>query len=313
MIGDTVTVVYVAGFPRSGTTIIEAVLHQFDGFVGVGEMERHVFERGVLQNLRCGTGEPFHDAPFWREVFDRAYGGMDVSLARRMVELRSRVDRWRSLPRLWAQRLYGATWLELAEYRSALTPLYLAVARTAGARFVVDTSKNPSGAIVLDGVTNIDLRLLHLVRDARAIANSWLRRRRRPEVEDGAEDAWMVTRSPLLTTAQWSVANLATELCGNLGRPYVLLRYEDFAEEPMAKLRDVLVRLALCAPVPTVSAGGTFVHAPSPSVSGNPVRFSEWPIRVQKDEGWRTELSPAARRGVTALALPLLHRYGYAG
>jgi hypothetical protein len=47
------------------------------------------------------------------------------------------------------------------------------------------------------------------------------------------------------------------------------------------------------------------------SISGNPMRFERGPRVVRLDNEWEAGLPARAQRVVTALTLPLLHRYDY--
>jgi hypothetical protein len=59
---------------------------------------------------------------------------------------------------------------------------------------------------------------------------------------------------------------------------------------------------------PAARNGSAVHHA----LGGNPIRFrpDRGPLRVDRE--WRQQLSPRARRTVTALTAPMLRRYGYA-
>ena len=59
--------------------------------------------------------------------------------------------------------------------------LYRGIARSTGARLIVDSSKEPHYSWILRQATDLDVRFLHLVRDPRAVAMSW----RRPRAEPG--------------------------------------------------------------------------------------------------------------------------------
>src|ERR1019366_6712916 len=62
-------------------------------------------------------------------------------------------------------------------YEDALSRLYSAIREVAGKSVVVDSSREASQALVLARIPSIDLRVLHLVRDSRAVAFSYSRRK----------------------------------------------------------------------------------------------------------------------------------------
>ena len=61
---DPFRVLYIGGWGRSGSTLLDRLLGQAEGSFSVGEM-RDLWLRGVLENRRCGCGEPFDSCPFW--------------------------------------------------------------------------------------------------------------------------------------------------------------------------------------------------------------------------------------------------------
>ena len=67
-------VLYIAGSGRSGSTILDNILGELDGFVSAGEV-RFLWERGMRDDRTCACGEPFSSCPFWGDVLTRAYGG----------------------------------------------------------------------------------------------------------------------------------------------------------------------------------------------------------------------------------------------
>src|SRR5207249_8771406 len=71
-----VKVLYVAGSGRSGSTILDRILGQVDGFFSAGEL-CNLWGRGLLARRRCGCGTPVPDCPVWGAVLAEAFGGAD--------------------------------------------------------------------------------------------------------------------------------------------------------------------------------------------------------------------------------------------
>jgi hypothetical protein len=306
---DRLKVLYIAGWGRSGSTILESILGQLPGFFAAGEL-RYLWDRGVLQNRRCGCGSGVRDCTTWRAILDRAYGGLDPLDARAMVELEERSIRTRHLVRMLAGR-HGD---ELAppEYRRNLAQLYQAIATETGSRVVVDSSKAPSYGFVVGELANVDLYVVHLVRDPRAVAHSWLRRKLQP-----AEDRkrHMRRHGPVYSSLMWNLWNEAAHRLwgGDPGR-YLLLRYEDFVaahEDTVAQIVDLL---DIAQPSETPFVGERTVSLrPTHSVSGNPSRFSTGVVSLTADDEWESRMARRHRVAAAAVAAPLLARYGYRG
>ena len=64
--GMPIDVIYIAGAPRSGTTILSQLLGELPGLFNVGEAR--FLWRQVLSSGRCGCGTRLIACDFWREV-----------------------------------------------------------------------------------------------------------------------------------------------------------------------------------------------------------------------------------------------------
>jgi len=313
-----VTVLYIGGLGRSGSTLVERLAGQLPGACAVGEIV-HLWQRGVTEDERCGCGTAFAQCSFWQQAGKTAFGGWDEIDPGRVAALRARVDRNRFVPRLAARP--AGTGLAgtgpagtgpapaLAEYMSYYTRLYAAVAEVSGARLVIDSSKHPSLAHCLRRQGGVDLRVLHLVRDSRAVAYSWGRAVRRPDTD---RQSYMTRYSPAVAAAQWNGQNAAFHLLR--GVPVMRLRYEDVVAAPEAAVRRIAAFSGLPAPGRLAFLGAGWAELePGHSVSGNPMRFATGKIAIRPDERWRADLPAGPRREVTALTSPLLAAYGYLG
>ena len=319
---DNPRVLFVGGLGRSGSTLLELLLAQSADVCAVGEVV-HLWERALGADERCGCGERFTGCPFWRQVGEHAFGGWSTVDQDEMLALKDRVDRTRHIPRLARSSLAPEQLADVRAYASHYTRIYRAALAVSGARVVVDSSKHASLAFALRWAEGLDLRVLHLVRDSRAVAYSWSKQVRRPEVVDGED--FMPTFSPLEVSKLWTAQNAAFHLLA--ARAQVLrLRYEDFTADPAGTVR----RLREFAGLPDDPAALRILTdpddarpappgdlEPSParmhSVAGNPLRFNGGPLRVRRDEAWRTRLPRRSRAVVSLATLPFRVRYGYLG
>ncbi|MQA03045.1 MAG: sulfotransferase [Streptosporangiales bacterium] len=296
---------YLGGLGRSGTTLLARLLGSLPGVCDVGEL-CHLWERGVVADERCGCGRAFHDCPFWQAVGERAFGGWQHVDVTRIGYLRSQVDRARHVPKL--ARPPRTTRRLLIDYLRVHEQLYAAISEISGCDLVLDSSKHGSLAFCLHHARELDLRIVHCVRDSRAVAYSWQRTVQRPEA---AQPSVMPVYSPLRSAALWTLENGLIEALGRRGNPVHLLRYEDLVDDPMAALRAVCRFLDCPEPPPGLVSDHTAHLAASHSVSGNPMRFLDGAVSITPDEAWRRERSSAATRLVSALTLPLRLKYGY--
>ncbi|MDQ7904995.1 sulfotransferase [Phytohabitans sp. ZYX-F-186] len=280
-------VLFVAGSGRSGSTLVTNVLGQADGVLAAGEL-RYLWQRGAVEDRPCGCGQSFARCPMWTRVMKE----VDADPAAVAAALRDRL-RMRRLPAL--------LWRRRVEPHPAVAALYAAL----GGDLVVDSSKLPPYGLLVDGLPGVEVRVLHLVRDPRATAFSWRRRRGL----DGPGDARLMSRPPVAKAALlWLVWNATAALLWRRSGRYLRVRYEDFAADPAGVTR----RIADFAGVPAVPFDAHTVHlAPTHAVAGNPSRHRTGPTPVVADDEWVRGLSRPAFALVTAITAPLLWRWRY--
>jgi len=303
-----IKVLYVAGFGRSGSTLLGNVLGQVDSFVSVGEI-RNIWLHGPIQNKVCGCGTAFKECAMWQPVLDEAFGGMGGVDPWKMIHLRESWARTKHIPLMLLPPGRRLVKRRLAEYLDSLERLYRAVQTITGSKVIVDTSKFPSYGSVLNMVPSIDLYVVHLVRDPRAVAYSWRRKRLQPDPEN---PEYMVRYSPTGSSLRWTVRNLATEAFWRRSKErYLMLRYEDFVANPQRTIRQVLELVGEgTASLPHVAEHEVKLGV-NHNIWGNPSRFQTGTVEMQLDREWASGIKPGDRRLSTLLTLPLLVRYGY--
>ena len=315
-------VLYIGGFGRSGSTLVERILGQLPGFCSAGEIV-FLWQRGLIDHQLCGCGMPVPECEFWSRVGKTAFGGWDQIDPHEMLALQHRVDRNRYIPSMVAPRLRPAARADLDRYTEVLSKLYRAIGEVAGARVVIDASKHASTAFLLRKVPGVDLRVVHLVRDSRGVAYSWTKEVRKPEVT--GDDAFMPVYSPSSSGRQWVAYNLLFDAFGILGvldavfsgdtpgPPGMVLRYEALLENP----REGLERILAHAGEPVTPESFAFLGdgwvdlGVDHTVAGNPMRFHQGRLDLRLDQAWTTKLPARDRKVVTAITWPLQLRYGY--
>ena len=298
------TVLYIAGAGRSASTLLGHILGQLEGFCFIGEMIGAWRAFGVRH---CGCRVPLTECKFWADV-RRAAGRDGRSLPPEELFALGPLARWRNLPLTFGPGPPIARRCA-ASLRSAQS-LYESVAAVSGARVIVDSSKSVPYARMLSLLPGLDLRIVHLVRDARAVAYSWSRLK---PVPDRPDQSHMDLRRPGKVAVNWLISNVGTELLGR-ARPgrYVRLRYEDLVDRPRESLERIL-RPFIGAPAALPLTGERTIEIhPTHSVKGNPDRFGTGTRELRIDDEWRHAMRPGDRRLVTGLTWPLLLRHGYA-
>ncbi len=303
-----VKVLYVAGAGRSGSTLVDSILGQLNGFFSAGEL-RYLWERGLVEGRQCGCGAPVRDCPTWRAVLADAFGrhgGVDAPAAAALQHAATRLRRAPGM--IAASRLRRARTADGDPFAAVLARLYPAVRRQTGCRVLVDSSKLPSYGWLLDSLPGIELHVLHLVRDPRATAWSWLRRKRLP---DTRPPRLMQRQPPLKSAAMWTAWNLVAALLWSRSPRYLRLRYEDLVARPEEAARRIAALVGESPGRLPFPAPQTVVLAPTHSVAGNPGRLRTGEVALLLDDEWASRLRARHKLVVTLATWPLLLRYRY--
>lgn len=288
-------IVLLLGTQRGGTTIVGRFAGLLPQAAYVGEAHR-MWEFGVGPDRSCGCGVALRSCPVWSAVFTHMEScGIDpaaVSAWQRTAIPPSRAGR--ALARL---RPSGRA--ARRNYRAASAAMYEGLAAAYGSTLLVDGSKSPALAAVLDRRAGDGLRVLHVVRDARGVVASQLRRR-----TDGATP-WAAVALAASWLARHVDASVAARPADSLR-----LRYEDVVAEPVEAIERV-ARWTGLDPSPELRSAATnrklvlpLVHTPR---GPNPAAE----VTLTEDQGWRSALGPGRRLAVTAVALPGLLWYRY--
>jgi hypothetical protein len=176
--GETrVKVLYILGWGRSGSTILDNVLGQVEGFFSAGEL--HYLWDHLQRRRPCGCGKPIDECPVWSKVSAAVLDSPErqgVSPGD-LVRLQREEMRLHHTLRLMATKSKAVARGDLYSYAAVASNLYTAIAHETGARVVIDSTKRPTDAALLRFLKDVDGYLVHLVRDPRAVAYSWQRRK----------------------------------------------------------------------------------------------------------------------------------------
>lgn len=303
-------VLYIGGYGRSGSTLLVRLLGQLPGFEAIGEMW-NIWQQSFTENELCGCGQPFRECDFWGAVVEEAFGGFDrvdleeIKATRRLLQSPQYLMLL-AFPQLRTVEQQA----RIDAYLSVLQRLYGAIQAVSGCRVMIDSSKGPRYAMLLNEVPGIDLRVVHLTRDSRAVVYAWQKKIVKPEVYWKTE--YMDRPNPVSASLNWTITNLLTQSIGKSSGGYRFVRYEDLIESPQRWLYEI-VRFAgedgtdVCF----LDPDGTAKLSTNHTAVGNPNRFRQGAIQLRRDDEWQSKMPHSQKRLVTSLTLPLLRKYGY--
>lgn len=300
---DPVTVVYIAGDGRSGTTVLSRVLGSGEHCIAAGELH-DIWASSISGNSMCTCGEPVSECPFWQAVMCRLFPKGAAPDPRKLRDLRASVQAVKHIPFLLFPRIRPARFQRrLDAYVDITERLYRAIHCVSGGKVIVDSSKLAAYALVLGESDQLDVRFVHVVRDSRACVHSW-RRVKRTLLADGTVE-YMGNRSMLRTALVWNLRNILLSVVGRRFTHRATVRYEEFVRDP----RRVIQRVSEEIGVPEVAGHWVGPSAFIPSANehifaGNPNRAQKGSIEIRADEEWREVMPAVEQATVAALALP---------
>lgn len=301
-----IKVLYILGIGRSGSTLLDILLGEFDGFFSAGELQS-LWEGAILEGRLCGCGAPVSECPMWSCILDperQLALNLDPAEIVQLQREKLKLHRWWHLPPEDPTTDEGAG----RDYLAFLSKLYRRIADVTGAEVVVDSSKLPLVGALLESVPGIEPYFVHLVRDPRAVAYSWQRRKRALDRQGAPEmDRFGIGKSALM----WATRHISADRLGPRSRPWMLVRYEDLVANPRKSLSRIVELVEQHPRKLDFLQGRTARVTCNHTVSGNPIRLGADVLELSEDAEWKTCLDPLAHTVATALTLPLLIRYGY--
>src|ERR671917_2509968 len=221
---------------------------------------------------------------------EEAFGGMDGVDPREMMRLQSSGTRTRHIPLMLAPRGESVLKERLEKLLINYGRLYEAIGSVTGSQVIVDSSKEPAHGFAMSLVPGVDFRVVHLIRDPRAAAYSWLKKKPQPDSE---EIEHMVRFSPAKSSALWDSWNASAEaLWRRTPQKYLRLRYEDFVADPRRSFEEILDLVGERDAEPPLVGEREVKLGVSHTVSGNPNRFETGAVKLRPDREWISRMSP---------------------
>ncbi|MFL6194005.1 MAG: sulfotransferase family protein [Thermoanaerobaculia bacterium] len=301
-------VVYIMGHGYSGSTLLTFLLSTHPQVATIGELGIAPLAKEDLtpQDYLCSCKTPVRDCGFWRTVSKEMAGrGHDFDIWDAGLEFRApgrgvadvllrAVQRGPVLEtaRDVGLRLVPAARREMERVISRISSLTEIVARLKGTDTFLDSSKRPERATLMQRSGNFDMRVIHLVRDGRAV--SWSSMKHLKIGPEAAARSWLADNGGSEHARRYFPADR-----------WMTLRYEDLCADPDATLRKIHGFMD----IPSRNSFHNF-RAVDHHIIGNQMRLAST-SEIRLDESWKKALTPEQMAAIDRLVAPLNRRYGY--
>lgn len=306
---DKIKVLGIVGVGRSGSTLIETLLGLNYDLFPIGEFAMVWGE--IRHGFYCGCGQPFNQCEFWTKVFKESLTEREESNPEEVLEIRRKVDRNFFIPVIQNSHLQWNDFEKsLEKYTDILSRVYKSIYKFNCNKIILDSSKTPAYFHILSRIPEIELNIIHLVRDSRAVTYSWQKTKQMDYLLTESRD--MIKYGTAHSSARWVGLNLLSYTLKNQASTFTQLRYEDFVKDPSGILnttiKDVFGEEFLNQSNIKSNSSIQVMHG----ILGNPTpRKQPSVISIKPDMAWKDKLSIYKKILIFMLTWPLLLKYGY--
>lgn len=276
---DKITVIYIIGDRRSGTTLLENILSKSDEIISVGELamlKDHIDKTGpgFFWNWNCSCGKSIFECPFWSNVLKNIYN----------KDFQTKITwPYKSLKIIFSSVFKKYACKTLQKFVSTknnltttetLEKIYISISQTSNKKIIVDSSKDPLQALAISRFKNIEVKYVWLTRDLRAISYSKLKR-----AEANKSSTKGILRI-LLNTTYYKNLCKAVVFCLNT-KNVTVVNYEDLVSKTQSTLNKICNYFCL----KNFSAPEHMELINDHTIGGTPNRFER--SLIAEDASWK--------------------------
>jgi len=275
------TVVFISGYGRSGSTILDLLFSQIDRVAVTGEI-RHLFNRVMDDDELCNCGTPVLKCDYWSKVIEVAFPyGFDQEMIAASMRKVNTVFSFLKIrfPKLQSKKFSS----QIKTYNHAFERVYSAIAEVNNAEVIIDSSKYPTHGAALADKLGDRLKNVLLVRDPRAVAYSWERPKIRPEIHH--EERYMPKHNFIRSALAWNVSGYLSRKINSNSKT---ISYEAIVKDPVTTMSDILEYSGHKSYKVNEDLFLIESMRDYHKVAGNPLGLKTGKLELRKDEKWHS-------------------------
>jgi hypothetical protein len=292
-----IKVVYIGGLQRSGSTILGRVLGSVRGVFYAGEIKflPHV----ASANEECSCGNPVQECNVWSNIIK------NIDLQKlATINKKNRV------------RDFVTGMVDSSFDVDEVTKTYKKIRERTGCTTIVDSSKFPSYAHVLEMSDHIDISVIHIVRDPKSVAHSWWKR----PLDDKSKDTGILSRNiseilsnnPVRVSLFWLVWNYVLNNMYRTSSKYTIIKFSEFCDDPTGITDKIIDSFELPGDGAEWVGDRTVNLKAGHNIWGNPDRFESGDVFIRESESevaWQGFFGSSVESIISGITYPMRDFY----
>lgn len=276
---EKLTVIYIISDRRSGSTLLENMLSKSTEILSVGELamlKGHICKEGPgeLWNWHCSCGQPVMQCEFWSKVLNGIYDdNFETKITWPYKSVQMLISSFASISSKGTFNKFINTKKNKHTAR-VLNEVYKALRVVSGKKFVADSSKDPIQALAITKCADINVKLIWLTRDLRAITFSKLKRWKQNKRSDKKPLETLIDSYRYKKVCNAVIKNVAPENA-------IKISYEALALNPQQQLNNICTKFGLA----NYKAPEYMELNNDHTIAGTPGRFERKVIAA--DNSWK--------------------------
>jgi hypothetical protein len=274
------TIVFIAGSGRSGSTILGKLLDQGDTTTHIGEI-RYFAQIGYRENRECECGEKLRSCPFWGPIISQMSQQFDLL---KISEISKGLQRNLNL---YISDITSSKVFIPSIYIEFIDSLYSLIFEKTKSKYIIDSTKFPIHLESLYRTDSFDMRVIHLTRDPRSVANSWSKKK---QTNEGPSSNFIGTRLPWKVALSWRMCNVVTSQYRAKVPFFSHNRWEDITTYPSQSVGQIIHELDLELSAPQFSRDNDVNLKSGHAFWGNSSRRLHGTTKILRDAGLQEDI-----------------------